>query len=71
MNAVTIAHRDTKTWSDYVALAAIKTLRWGMDVATGYKHDEAVSLGQKDPKVANKKVLMDERKYMILSLIHI
>jgi len=68
MNAVAIAHRDAKTWSDWVALSAIRTLRWGMDFVTGYKHDHAVSLGQKDPKAANKKVVMDERKYLIRNI---
>jgi len=68
MNAVAIAHRDAKTWSDWVALSAIRTLRWGMDFVTGYKHDHAVSLGQKDPKAANKKVSMDERKYLIRNI---
>jgi len=65
MNSVKVAHREAKTWSDWVALAAIRTLRWGMDLATGYKHDEAVALGNKDPKAANKKYAMTERKYMI------
>lgn len=65
MNSVKVAHRDAKTWSDWVALAVIRTLRWGMDLATGYKHDEAVALGVKDPKAANKKYAMTERKYMI------
>jgi len=68
MESVAIAHRNAKTWSDRVALAAIRTLRWGMDLATGYKHDHAVSLGQKDPKAAIKKYAMTERKYMIRNI---
>ena len=65
MSQVQIAHRDAKSWSDWAALGFIRTLRWGMDFATGYKHDHAVSLGQKDPKQANKKYAMTERKYLI------
>jgi ubiquinol oxidase len=35
MNAVVVAHREAKTWSDKVALLAVKVLRYGLDVATG------------------------------------
>lgn len=65
MNKVIVAHRKAETWSDWVALAMIRTLRWGMDLATGYKHDKAVSLGHKDAAKANQKYAMTERKYMI------
>ena len=65
MNSVVIAHKEAKLWSDKVALAAMRVLRWGLDLATGYKHDHAVSLGKKDPKQANQKYGMTERKYMI------
>lgn len=65
MQAVTVAHREAKTYSDKVALFAVKVLRWGLDLATGYKHDKAVALNQKDPAAANQKYAMNERKYMI------
>lgn len=68
MESVKIAHRDAKTWSDWTALAALRVLRIGMDLATGYKHDKAVSLGQKDPVRANQKYGMTEQKYMIRNL---
>lgn len=68
MNSVAIAHRDVRTWSDRVALAAIRTLRWGMDLATGYKHDHAVSLAKRDPQAAEQKFAMNERKYMIRNI---
>lgn len=29
MRAVTVAHREAKTWSDKVALTAVRVLRWG------------------------------------------
>ncbi|KAJ5773274.1 hypothetical protein N7457_008170 [Penicillium paradoxum] len=35
---VTIAHRQAKNWSDWVALGTVRVFRWGMDLATGYKH---------------------------------
>jgi hypothetical protein len=38
MRAIKIAHRETKNWSDWVALAMVRVLRWGMDTATGYRH---------------------------------
>lgn len=68
MEAVAIAHRETKDWSDYVALTMVKILRWGLDTASGYKHDQAVALGKKDPAAATKKYAMTERKYLIRSV---
>ncbi|KAH0031322.1 putative alternative oxidase, partial [Aureobasidium melanogenum] len=65
MESVVIAHREAKTWSDWTALAAIRTLRWGLDLATGYKHDKAVASGEKSAKNANQKHVMTARKYMI------
>lgn len=65
MQSIKVAHRDSKTWSDWSAMAAVRVLRWGLDLATGYKHDKAVSLGKKDPAQAKKKYAMTERKYMI------
>lgn len=39
-----------------------------MDLLTGYKHDEAVSLGHKDPALANTKFAMTERKYLVRNI---
>lgn len=50
MKGVTVAHREAETASDKAALIATKILRWGLDVATGYKHKEGA---------------MTEEKYMI------
>ena len=68
MRQVTVAHRVAKTRSDKVALTAVKILRWGMDVATGYKHHKAVALNAKDPEAAQKKYAMTEEKYMIRNI---
>lgn len=68
MEAVVIAHRQAKTWSDWTALAVLRTMRWGMDLATGYKHDKAVSLGKREPAQATQKYGMTERKYMIRNI---
>jgi hypothetical protein len=65
MSQVTIAHREAKTMSDKVALMAVKILRWGLDKATGYKHDKATDLSAKDPLAARKKYAMNEKKYLI------
>lgn len=64
MNSVAIAHRETRDWSDKVALFAVKFLRTGLDFASGYRHDKAVALGQKDPAKANRKYAMTEKKYL-------
>jgi len=65
MNSVVVAHREAKTMSDKVALIAVKVLRYGLDLATGYKHDKAVALNKKDPAAATQKYAMNEQKYMI------
>jgi ubiquinol oxidase len=38
MNAISVAHRLTQNWSDYVAITMVRILRFGMDTATGYSH---------------------------------
>jgi len=65
MEDVVVAHREAKTMSDKVALMAVKVLRWGLDLATGYKHEKAVALNAKDPEAARKKYAMTEEKYLL------
>jgi ubiquinol oxidase len=65
MDAVVISHREARNLSDRCALLAVKFLRAGLDFATGYKHDKAVALGNKDPSKANQKYGMTETKYLI------
>ena len=38
MNAIQVAHREKKTWSDVWASAMVRLCRFGMDTATGYSH---------------------------------
>lgn len=38
MRQVSIAHRQAKDWADWVALGAVRVMRWGMDTVTGYRH---------------------------------
>ncbi|MCJ1314087.1 hypothetical protein MMC25_007767 [Agyrium rufum] len=69
MNAIKVAHRDTKTWSDYIALSMVRLLRFGMDTATLYRHSLAVDKAVKnDPSNAAKKrswFEMTERKWLV------
>lgn len=67
MRAVSVAHREPKNWSDRVALMMVRLLRWGMDTATGYRHDPAVMSGTKDAKsaTAHEKYPMSERKWLV------
>lgn len=65
MNSIVVAHREAKTWSDWVALGAVRTLRWGLDLATGYRHDNEVAKGRKAPGAAEQPFAMTERKYLI------
>lgn len=64
MHDIQIAHREAKNWSDWVALGTVRFLRWGTDLATGYRHDKEVAKAQKDPKNA-KPFQMTARKWMV------
>lgn len=47
-----------------MAFSAVRLLRWGFDLATGYRHDKAVALGRKDPAAAAQKYSMSEEKWL-------
>jgi ubiquinol oxidase len=68
MNAVTVAHRDARNWSDKVARLAVRVLRTGLDIASGYRHDKAVALNAKDPSAAARKYGMTEKKYLVRNI---
>ena len=70
MRDIKIAHREAVNWSDKWALTMARILRWGMDMATWYTHDEDVSTGKKDPKHAKVSGWgrMTERKWLIRSI---
>ena len=53
MKNIAIAHRETKTWSDWFALGFCRVFRKGMDITTGYRHDP------------NKPYVMTERKWLV------
>jgi len=62
-------HRETRVFSDRVALSAVKFLRLFLDYFTGYRHDKAVALAKTDgAAAANAKYGMTERKYMIRNI---
>ncbi|KAI9832837.1 MAG: Alternative oxidase, mitochondrial precursor [Phylliscum demangeonii] len=67
MKSIQIAHREAKNWSDWTALCLVRLLRWGMDRATGYRHDPAVVHGDKDARspTAHQKYTMNERKWLV------
>jgi ubiquinol oxidase len=65
MEGVVVAHREAKTFSDKIALRAVKLLRWNLDFVTGYKHEKAVALNSTDPEAAKAKYAMTEEKYMM------
>lgn len=67
MKAIQVAHRETKNWSDRVALGMVKLLRFGMDTATGYSHAKDVANQKLDPAKSVKPgwFTMTERKWLI------
>lgn len=65
INSIVVAHRNAKTWSDKIAIAGVRTLRFGLDTATGYKHERAVAKGKLAVGAEASPPVMTERKYMI------
>lgn len=66
MNSVIVAHRNTDNWSDRVALTAVRLLRWGLDFATGYKHDKEVAKAKRAAQQGQpKQFAMTARKYLV------
>jgi hypothetical protein len=68
MRDIAVAHRQTKNWSDWVALGTVRLLRWGTDLATGYRHDKEVAKAAGTNAVTEPKpgsFAMNERKWLI------
>lgn len=65
MEAIKIAHREAKTFSDKFALNLVRFLRYMMDLATGYKHDPELAKGNKDPKTGRPVSQMTERNWLV------
>lgn len=67
MDDIKVAHRDTRNWSDWVALSMVRVLRFGTDLATGYRHDKEVARGEKSANdaVSTKRFAMNERKWLV------
>lgn len=64
---VYFAHRVPKDFSDRVALAMVRLLRWGMDTATRYKHDVETpkKTGDSNAISETKPYYMSERKWLV------
>ena len=60
MKDIAIAHRETKNWSDWVALSTVRLLRWGTDLATGYRAPQKGKEAE-----TSKRFAMTERKWLI------
>jgi len=64
MNAINVAHRETRNFSDRIALYAARILRLCLDFVSGYRHDKATELSKTDPAAAARKYGMTEKKYL-------
>lgn len=64
MDAVKFSHREAETFSDRFALAMVRILRWGLDLASGYRHEKASELAKTDPAAAAKKYGMTEARFL-------
>ncbi|OLL23626.1 Alternative oxidase, mitochondrial [Neolecta irregularis DAH-3] len=56
---VEIAHRNAHTFSDWMALSAVRLLRFSFDLATGYKHDKGVATGEKKEAITSTMTASD------------
>lgn len=65
MNAIVVAHRETKNWADWVALAMVKLLRFVVDTATGYSHAKEAAKRAVDPTSSAGWFAMTERKWLV------
>lgn len=67
MNAIQVAHRETKNWSDRIALSMVRLLRFGMDTATGYSHAKEAVKQNTGPASSDKPgwFTMTERKWLV------
>lgn len=61
------AHRQPRDFSDRVALSMVRLLRWGTDIATGYKHDVNVAKKAEDSNAVSgtQPYRMSETKWLI------
>ncbi|KAF3919558.1 hypothetical protein ABW20_dc0102494 [Dactylellina cionopaga] len=64
MQDIEIAHREASSFSDKIAINAVRFLRGMFDFATGYKHDPKVASGEKKASDAGQ-FAMTEKKWMI------
>lgn len=62
MENIPIAHRETRSWSDKIALNAVRFLRFAMDIATGYRHPEENNVEGAKPAA---KSVMTESKWFV------
>ena len=53
MDAVVVAHRDARTFSDRLALTLVRILRWGLDRAMGYKHGPGFQMTERNYMIRN------------------
>jgi len=66
LHSVEVLHRDAKTMSDKIAYLFVRILRWGFDVASGYKHKPLPPGGEKMSLEELKKggYIMDEQQWL-------
>ena len=65
MDKVPIAHRETHTLSDRVALAAVRFLRSAMDLATVYRHPDDSNVSRTEGTKATESSVMTETRWLV------
>ncbi|OCH85574.1 alternative oxidase [Obba rivulosa] len=65
LRSVQIMHRDAKTFSDKVAVTFVRLLRWGFDIASGYKYKPVPpGSNMSVQELREKGYVMDERQWL-------
>jgi hypothetical protein len=66
LQKIHVAHRAPEDWSDWAALKMVRLLRWGTDLATGYKHHVASPkiADDENPETKTKPYSMTEQKWL-------
>lgn len=60
MKNIQVQHREVRNWSDWVALAMARVLRWGMDTVTRYKHpEEGQKFGMTEKQWMNRILFLE------------
>lgn len=60
---INVARREIRNWPDWIAFNAVRILRWGTDLATGYRHEAELKKLEKNPNA--ERYQMTEKRWLV------